>query len=298
MAYTIQSLLSATCKKLQQACIDSARLDARILLQHATGFPLEIIIGYPEREVTEEQSVLFQSYIERRAQHEPIAYILGNKEFYGREFIVNEHTLIPRPDTETLIDAVLKAYPDKTQPLRILDVGTGSGCIILTLLAEYPNATGVATDISEGALKVAKQNARLLNTSFPHLQESHLYEDDGDSHVRGNDDRVIFLHTSYTEGLSEKFDIIVSNPPYVSTEEPLMPDVMNYEPHSALFADSDGLTCYRELAKCLPERLKPEGKIFLELGQGQEIAVSSFFSQFNSRYHHDLSGIVRIAEYF
>ena len=189
----LKDLLTEAIVTLKNNAIDTASLDARLLLQHVANLPPEIILLYPEREIDIQVSKQYMQLIERRVVREPVAKIIGSKAFWLSDFVVSKHTLDPRPDSEVIISAALKILVDKNKAYRFLDLGTGSGCLLLSLLQEFPKATGVAVDISSEALKVAQLNANLLMVQ----------------------DGVVFLQQNWGDSLVEKFDLIVSNPPYI-----------------------------------------------------------------------------------
>jgi release factor glutamine methyltransferase len=214
--------------------------------------------------------------MERRLNREPIAKILGEKEFWSLPFKTTKDTLDPRPDSETLMEAVLACYPQKDQALRMLDLGTGTGCLILSLLHEYKMATGVAVDLSPEALVVAQENAQRL----------------------GLQARISFVQSSWLDNVNGKYDVIVSNPPYIprSHEKTLEPELA-FDPQMALYgSDEDGLGAYRLLAHSLRPYLMPQGKIFLEFGQDQHLNVQQIFEGAGFRlqgWHKDLAGMRR-----
>jgi release factor glutamine methyltransferase len=257
----------------------TARRDAELLLMHTLRLTKADLLTCPERELTERQSNHYQAAIARRALHEPIQHITGTQEFYGRSFIVNRLVLIPRPETEHLVEAALaiRPAPSRIRPLRILDIGTGSGILAITLALELPHATVTATDISAAALAVAQQNAQAL----------------------GVVDRIRFAVSDLFAALDGQcFDCIVSNPPYVSTSEALEPQVRDYEPATALFAGEDGLTIYRRLIPQAFSHLEPGGTLLLEIGHGQREALHRLLAQSrfeNIRFIDDLQGIPRVA---
>lgn len=259
MAETLGVMLRNGRHVLASAGIETAALDADVLLREVLGLSREDMLREPDRIVSEPDRLRYHAFIVRRMAYEPVAYLLGKKEFYGREFTVNRATLIPRPDSETLIDAVLKysrLYPQKP---RILDCGTGSGCLLLTLLAEIDDATGVGIDISEEALAVAKVNADKLGLAK----------------------RVNFRINGWKEEEGEAFDLVVTNPPYIKRLDMpgLHPDVSLFEPPSALDGGEDGLACYRQLAECYTQWLKPGGIMFIECGLGQHDDIVRIFKQ-------------------
>ncbi len=251
----------------------TAQRDAELLLMHVTGFSRAELMTHPERELTERQTAHYDAALVRRARHEPMQHILGTQEFYGRSFIVNRLVLIPRPETEHLVEAVLAIRPAAQ---RLLDIGTGSGILALTLALELPDASVTATDISPAALAVAQQNARALGAA----------------------ERVRFLQSDLFEGFQvERFDAIVSNPPYVATGERLEPQVQDYEPAAALYAGEDGLAIYRRLIPEAFEHLESGGHLLLEIGHGQRGALHGLLAEagfVEIGFVDDLQGIPRV----
>jgi release factor glutamine methyltransferase len=253
---------------------ETARRDAELLLLHVVRLTHADLLTHPERELTERELNHFHAAIARRAQYEPVQHILGRQEFYGRNFIVNRLVLIPRPETEHLVEIALAIHP---QPGRILDIGTGSGALAITLALELPSADVTATDISMPALAVAQKNAQQLDAKS----------------------RVRFLASDLFVALGdERFDCIVSNPPYVPAGDILEPQVRDYEPATALYADEDGLAIYRRLIPQAIEHLEPGGHLLIEIGHGQRDAVHKLLerSGFQKiRLLDDLQGIPRVA---
>jgi release factor glutamine methyltransferase len=252
---------------------NTARRDAELLLVHVTGFSRAEMMTHPKRALTPAQASAYLEAIRRRVRHEPVQYITGVQEFYGRPFRVTPAVLIPRPETEHLVDAVLAIRP---APRYILDVGTGSGILAITLVLELPDAAVTATDISPPALVVAQQNAQTLGAA----------------------ERVGFVRADLFQGLrGERFDCIVSNPPYVATGETLEPQVREYEPASALFAGEDGLEIYRRLIPKAFEHLERGGHLLLEIGHGQREALRGLLAQGFGEigFVDDLQGIPRVA---
>ncbi len=229
----------------------SAALDARLLLQAAANLTHAEIIAAPEHQLNEEAATRFQAFITRRLNHEPISRILGRREFYGREFLISPHVLDPRADTETLVELALKHCAQG----RFVDLGTGSGAIAITLVSENRNLSGIATDLSDEALGVARGNAERL----------------------GGLDRLSFHQGSWFSGIDEKFDIIVSNPPYIRKDAALPPDVVAFDPHLALFAGHDGFDAYREIARDAAAHLHENGLVAVEIGFDQSIDVIDIF---------------------
>jgi len=247
----VETLLKEGRTRLQAQGTFSVALDVRLLLQAATGLSHAEIIAEPEREVDEATVSRFQDFIARRVAHEPVSRIRGHREFYGRDFIVTPDVLDPRADTEVVVELALKHINGG----RFIDLGTGSGAIAVTLCAENQNLSGIASDVSPSALLVAEANAK----------------------ANGVADRIRFLHGSWFDGLSEKFDLIVSNPPYVRLDEKLMPDVSDYDPHLALFAGADGMESYRAISAGTAFHLATGGLVVVEIGAGQSEEVARLF---------------------
>jgi release factor glutamine methyltransferase len=236
------------------------KLDARILLKYSTNFSdLDVIIN-SDSNLTESEFLVFKNYISRRKNNEPVAYIIGEKEFYSLNFKVNEHTLIPRPDTELLVDKVLEYITEKnlTNP-KILDLGTGSGAIIISILANIENATGVAVDLNPKALEKAKENATLNNVN----------------------NRINFIESNWFSNITDTdFDIIVANPPYITTKmmANLDNDIKNFEPVLALEGGALGYEPYIQIVQNSNTFLKNDGKLFLEIGYDQKETVLDLFN--------------------
>jgi release factor glutamine methyltransferase len=275
MSDTLHELIRRAGKQLAEADIDTAALDARLLLQAASGLHHEEIVADPDRTLSADQEAQFWALVERRCKSEPVSRILGSREFYGRNFRVTPDVLDPRADTETLIGAALGLAQGRGH-LRILDLGTGSGAIVVTLLAELPGATAVATDLSAKALQVAANNARAL----------------------GVGERISFVQANWFNGVEEKFDLIVSNPPYIPLGDidGLAMDVRAFDPRTALDGGPDGLEAYRRIASGAESHLAEGGRVLLEIGAGQERMVNGIFTgqgfSLESR-HFDLAGHVR-----
>ncbi len=261
--------------RLREVKIESAPLDARLLMQHALGVSREALLR-DDVPVSDSAVALFDALISRRVQNEPVAKILKRKAFWKHDFIVSSATLDPRPDSETLIEAALAYFPTSQPPLRLLDLGTGTGCLLLSLLAEYPQATGLGVDISEQALKVAGENARLL----------------------GVEHRTEYRLSNWCEQVSGTFDLIVCNPPYIaeSDADTLAAEVRRHDPSVALFGGEDGLQAYRCVLPQAMARLMQDGIMIIEIGAGQAEAVSAIahsagFTLREAR--KDLAGITR-----
>ena len=239
------------------------KLDARLLLEAACGTDVQTLLAHPERRVSQEEEALYRSFLERRRKREPLAYILGHQEFMGLDFSVSPSVLIPNQDTETLAEEALRGLKAGD---RILDLCTGSGCILLSLLHYCPGASGTGTDLSAAALSVARENGLRLGMA------------ERASWMRG--DLFEALNNTEAEALGEPdpagpFDLIVSNPPYIRTEviKTLEPEVKSAEPYMALDGGKDGLDFYRRIAREAPAYLKRGGWLLLEIGfdQGQEV---------------------------
>lgn len=241
-------LIRQAAVQLQQAGCDSPRLDAEILLMHVWQIGRTDIIVRADDELPEEVEARFLHLLKRRIGREPLAYITGEKEFWSRSFLVNPDVLIPRPETEHLIEAVLEQFPDQNGEYRFCDIGTGSGCIAVTLACEYPHAHIIATDLSEAAINTARVNAENHDVS----------------------ERLTFRTGDMLQALEEvdgPFDAIISNPPYVADHEmqQLEPELA-YEPKTALTDDADGLQYLQTILKQGPAYLCPQGHIILETG--------------------------------
>jgi release factor glutamine methyltransferase len=273
-AETIAALLQEARKALFDADIELSALDSRLLLQAATGLTHEQLISEPNVVLAADEIAKFKNFVNRRLNHEPVTRILGEREFYGRSFQVSPAVLDPRADTETIIELTLQLLGK--DPKRILDLGTGSGAIAITLLAERPNWSGIAADISSDALEIAKANAKALGVA----------------------DRLAFYNGAWFDGMAEKFDLIVSNPPYIPHFEvfDLSLEVQNYDPHLALDGGNDGLEAYRAIAAGAADHLKPNGLVMVEIGAGQSADVTEIFENRGFELNgqkSDLGGHVR-----
>lgn len=267
---TIAEALRAGAAQMSRAGIDGAARDARLLLASAIGVDPARISLITEDKLTDAQAARFARMLESRIARQPVAQIIGHRQFWGRDFVVTGDVLDPRPETETLIAAAL----DAPAPKRVLDLGTGSGILALTLLAEWTDTIAVAVDVSEAALSVATRNADRLGVA----------------------DRVTFHHGSWFDGLEGQYDLIVSNPPYITSAEMtvLSPEVRNWEPHLALEAGPDGLEAYRAIAAGLDTHLTPGGRALLEHGVGQGPALRDLFAAWNTESLADMDGRDRI----
>jgi release factor glutamine methyltransferase len=251
-AQTVETARRALTAWFRTNAIDSAELDARILVGATLGLDLAGVIAAASRLLTSDETARLEDFTRRRLAGEPVARILGRKEFWGLPLQLSVATLVPRPDTETVVELaleMLRAAPHPDRLLRIADIGTGSGAILLALLSELPDAYGFGTDISVAALRTATTNAIYL----------------------GLDRRAAFVACDYAAALSGTFDLIVSNPPYVRSAEiaGLATEVRDYDPHRALDGGADGLNAYRALVPQAARLLAPGGALVVEAGHGQ-----------------------------
>ncbi|WP_407193644.1 peptide chain release factor N(5)-glutamine methyltransferase [Bradyrhizobium sp. STM 3566] len=237
--------------QLKSAQLDEAELDARTLISAALGLDLTGLATQAARPLTAAEASRLAQHAQRRIAGEPVARILGTREFWGLPFRLSEATLVPRPDTETVVELALEIFRERqaSHPPRVADIGTGSGAILLALLHEIPDAFGVGTDLSLNALKTARNNAAALGLA----------------------DRAAFVACSYAAALRGPFDLIVSNPPYIPSGEipKLSIEVREHDPHLALDGGNDGYDAYRALIPQAAERLAPGGALIVEAGQGQ-----------------------------
>ena len=256
---------------LRDAGIDSAPLDARLLLARAIGVGRDRLTLVLPDPLAERAEATFFRMIAARAARRPVSHILGGRLFFGRWFRVSADVLDPRPETETLVSAALDRPFD-----RVLDLGTGSGCLLITLLAERPEATGTGTDLSPGALAVARENAETLGVPA----------------------RTDFVESDWLEAVSGRYDLIVSNPPYIAAEEmPHLSPELRYEPRIALTDEGDGLSAYRAIATGAPAHLAPGGRLMVEIGPKQGAAVAALFAAAGLAavtIHRDLDGRDRV----
>ncbi|MCZ6896917.1 MAG: bifunctional peptide chain release factor N(5)-glutamine methyltransferase PrmC/tRNA (guanosine(46)-N7)-methyltransferase TrmB [Rickettsia endosymbiont of Ixodes ricinus] len=357
MQCSIKQILSNATDKLNKIGINSPQLEARILLQHVINKPIEYLLINLDEQLNEAEIEAFEKLLERRLKHEPIAYITGVKEFYSREFIVNKHVLIPRSDTEVLVEIVLgllkpslratkrsvaisgilpeiasstpMASSRNDKFLSILELGTGSGCIAISLLCELPNAKAVATDISLDAIEVAKSNAvkhhvtdRIQIIHSDWFENRHLSKPAYREEFKGDTSPRTTAYIDIREDSStgstyklpleakfgkmsnienQKFDFIVSNPPYISHSEKseMAIETINYEPSIALFAEEDGLQAYFLIAENAKQFLKPNGKLVLEIGFNQAEKVSKLFLDYGydiDNIYQDLQSHNRVIE--
>ena len=265
MFVTISATLSVAATKLTRVS-DTPRLDAELLMARALGIRRETMLLNHLDALTPDS---FTPLLARRMAHEPLAYITGTRDFWTISLHVAPGVLIPRPDSETLIEAAV-AHFGKAGPKRMLDLGTGSGALLLAALAEWPESSGLGIDASDVALAIAGQNAVLLELSG----------------------RANFRRGHWAEGITEAFDLILCNPPYVEISAILPPEVRDHEPASALFGGADGLDDYRHVIPQLPELIAPGGIACLEIGYTQAVAVSAIAQRagLEAQLKHDLAG--------
>jgi len=259
-ARTVAAARRKWARRFRICGIDSADLDARVLVGCALGLDRAGLAAADNRRLGGDEEAAVAALAERRLAREPVARIVGWKEFWSLPLRVDASTLVPRPETETVVEAALAAVDaagSRGRPLRVADLGTGSGAILLALLGELPNAVGLGTDVSVAALSVARDNARRLGLA-----------------------RARFLACDMAAALRGPFDIVVSNPPYIVSHEiaALAPDVRDFDPRCALDGGPDGLKFYRSIAAAVPALLAPGGTLVVELGAGQSKAVAALFA--------------------
>jgi release factor glutamine methyltransferase len=274
---TLVKAWTAARKRLEIAGIDTPVIDARILLLAATGVPRTTLISEPHTPLEPGAQELFETYVSRREAREPAAHIVGTKGFWTLDLKSDRRGLVPRPETEVIVDLVLKAHAVDV-PMRVLDLGIGSGTILLSLLAERKTWTGIGVDVSLDALALAHENAHML----------------------GLGDRLKLQHSDWHYGVDETFDVIVSNPPYIPSAviDTLADEVRHHDPRIALDGGEDGLDPYRILFDALPGLLKPGGMFAFEFGIGQGNQILTMASRhdcfMNVRLIKDLSNIDRV----
>jgi release factor glutamine methyltransferase len=277
---TVEAARRALAKRFEAAAIDSAELDARLLVGSATGLDLTGLITQAARPLSVAEAARVTDAANRRLAGEPVARILGRKEFWGMPLQLSAATLVPRPDTETVVEMaleMLRAVPISNVELKIADIGTGSGAILLALLSELPNAYGVGTDVSQTALTTAKANA--VNLGFG--------------------ERSAFVACDYASALSGPFDLIVSNPPYIRSADivGLAAEVRDHDPHRALDGGADGLDAYRALVSQVDPLLVLNGALVVEVGHDQSVQVEQLMTAAGLIHDRppkaDLAGIPR-----
>jgi release factor glutamine methyltransferase len=256
---TVGSALAEAAAALAEAGFEQPRRQARRLIAAALGLSAAEVFARPERSLGAAERQRIAAILARMLAREPLTRILGRREFWGLEFALSAETLDPRPETETLVEAVLARRPDRQQVYRILDLGTGSGCLLLALLSELPNASGLGLDIAPGALAAARNNAEAL----------------------GLGDRARFVAGDWGRSLAGRFDIIVANPPYIATGAipGLPPEVRKHDPKRALDGGADGLAAYRAIAADLPRLLARGGLFATEIGSDQAEAVTHVLAE-------------------
>ena len=262
--------------RLSKAGLEDPSREARLLVGASLEAGRSGLLLDPAKGLTPKEEEQFKAVLERRCLREPLSRILGVREFWSMPFKISPAVLDPRADSETLIEGLLSSLPDRSTPLRILDLGTGCGCLLLALLSELPEARGQGLDISQDAIAVAEENARDLRL----------------------DHRAFFLNADWQDGIGQDWDIVLSNPPYVASGDIpcLSPEVRNYDPHPALDGGEDGLTAYRQVIGLAAAALRPCGLLALELGIGQAKEVRKLLT--NAGFvpgptKRDLGGIER-----
>ena len=277
-AATPAMALRAAAAELRSAGIDAPRLDARLLMQHALGLTPEALFARDDRPLGEAEARRLAALVRRRAAREPLAYLTGCREFWSLELAVDRSALVPRPETETVVEAVIARAEHFPPHPSLLDLGTGSGCLLVALLSELPGAVGVGIDISAAAVSLARANATR----------------------HGFDGRASFMVADWGAPLAARFDIVVSNPPYVAAQAlaSLAPEIARHEPRTALAGGVDGYASYRQLAPQIARLLAPAGLAAIEFGDGMADEVASLFAaqgleEIDRR--RDLAGIDRCA---
>ena len=263
MSLTLVQAWTRAKARLEAAGIDGPVIDARLLVEAAAGASRTDIIADPRRALTEAQEAALEEFVARRERRQPVSHILGRKGFWKIMLSVTPDVLTPRPDTETVVERALRDFPEG-RAFTVLDLGVGSGAILLAILADRPAAKGLGVDVSEAALAVARENAANL----------------------GLEPRVALLRGDWTRGLADAgFDLVVSNPPYIPSQDiaGLEPEVRDHEPRLALDGGPDGLDAYRLLAPEILRVLKPGGRFAVEIGFDQSAAVENLFRQAGAR---------------
>lgn len=273
---TIGDAVTETAARLAAAGVPEPRREARLLVALALGIEAGAVHGYPERGLDPAARTRLGALTTRRAAREPFSRLAGRRGFWSLDFEVSPATLDPRPDSETLIETALMLLPDRMAPLRLIDFGTGSGCLVLALLSELPNAFGIGIDILPEAAATARRNAAALGLA----------------------DRARFIVGHWSGAIIGRADVILANPPYISSEEidSLAPEVARYEPRAALDGGADGVAAYRQLAPEIARLLAPDGLALLEVGVGQAAAVQRLMQGAGvalAGVRRDLAGIER-----
>ncbi len=273
---TVGDAFGDACRRLTAAGVASPRLDARLFLEHALDAAPGTALGQRERPLDAGEMELFTALVERRAAREPVARILGVREFWSLPFRVTAHTLVPRPDSETIVETALRWATERDGPLTVLDLGTGSGCLLLAVLHELKEASGLGVDVDQEALAVARDNARTL----------------------GLGERARFIRGDWGGGIDGRFTLVLANPPYVASGDlrGLEPEVAAFEPRRALDGGPDGLDAYRAMAPGLSRLLEDDGAAFIEVGAGQAAPVGALLERNGlqvAAVGKDLAGIER-----
>ncbi|HVB18599.1 MAG TPA: peptide chain release factor N(5)-glutamine methyltransferase [Stellaceae bacterium] len=276
-AATIGSVLDDAAAVLAASGFDESRREARRLVAAALGLSAAAVFAHPERALDAGEEARFAAALLRRRAYEPLSRIVGCREFWGLEFMLSADTLDPRPESETVVDAVLSLLPDRTRCYRFLDLGTGTGCLLLALLSECRAACGLGVDIASGAVATARRNAERL----------------------GLGDRAHFAVGDWAQAVAGEFDAVVANPPYIAAPEiaDLPAVVRDHDPRRALDGGADGLAAYRAIAGDVPRLLRPGGIFATEVGSGQAAAVAALLAQSGldvDGFVLDLAGISRV----
>ena len=271
---TKRNVLARGCMRLAAADVESARFDARVLLAKAMNVAPDELIGGAEP--SEAQVAEFERLLARREAREPLAYITGHKEFWSLDFEVGPGALVPRADSETLIEEAMKEFPDRAAPLEVLDLGTGSGCLLIAFLASYSHAGGVGIDSSPDALSWARRNVA----------------------KHGLAQRCVLRKSDWADGIDGRYDLVFCNPPYLTTGEleDVAPEIGRFEPRGALDGGENGLAAYGSLGPLIARILKPGGRALLEIGSTQGPAVETVLDQYSLetlRIANDLAGCAR-----
>jgi release factor glutamine methyltransferase len=255
---TIGSTIGEVSAALAKAGFAEARRRARRLLAAALDLSPAAVLARADRVVTDDEGERIAAMLRRMLAHEPLSRILGSREFWGLDFLLSPETLDPRPETETVVEAVLARLPDREQPHRLLDLGAGTGCLLLALLSEYPAATGIGVDLAAGAVATAARNAERL----------------------GLRPRAEFVVGDWSNGIAGPFDVVVANPPYIASADiaALPPEVRDFDPVLALCGGADGLRAYRAIAADFLRLLAPSGLFAGEIGAGQKDGVAGIIS--------------------
>ena len=256
---TVERALAEAERALREAGVDRPRLDARLMLTAASGLGLERLVGAPRAELPKDAASRYRAMVSRRVARTPLAHILGRREFWSLDLLVTPDTLVPRPDSETVVEAAMTLLEDRLRGWRVLDLGTGTGCLLLAVLSELPNACGFGVDASEAALAVARANAERLGLAT----------------------RAAFARGDWTAPRGETFDLVVANPPYIREGDiaTLAPEISQHEPRLALSGGRDGLDAYRLIVSRLGGQIAAGGRGVFEVAAGQAAAVEQILVQ-------------------